>query len=103
LRWWMKWAAPTAKRMPNALAQRRASSIQVSSRRHSADPSATVINSGMPTPTTAALRLPVELPEIIRCNQGHSRVVDLGENSDRFHEPRPGDAYGNLLDHHIAE
>ena len=59
--------APTAKRMPKALAQRRASSIQVWSCRQMASPSATDIRTGMPTPSTAkTMWKPREVPIVAR-------------------------------------
>src|ERR1700687_1761884 len=55
--------APTAKRMPNALDPRRASSIQASSRRQRASASATHMSSGSPTPRTAkTMWNPSEVP-----------------------------------------
>src|SRR6266850_2458539 len=59
--------APTAKRIPNALDHRRASTIHASSRRHRARPSATDMSSGMPTPSTAkTMWKPSEVPIVAR-------------------------------------
>jgi len=61
--------APTANRMPKALDQRRASSIQLSSWRHSARPSATDMRSGSPTPSTAkTMWNPSDVPIVARAS-----------------------------------
>src|SRR5216683_4022592 len=59
--------APTAKRIPNALDHRRASTIQASSRRHKARPSAIHMRRGSPTPRTAkTMWNPSEVPIVAR-------------------------------------
>src|SRR5713226_5882021 len=59
--------APTAKIRPKAFDQRRASAIQAGSCRQSPMASATAINNGIPTPSTAkTMWNPSEVPMIAR-------------------------------------
>ena len=59
--------APIANRMPKAEDQRRASAIQVPSRRHKPMPSAVAMSSGTPTPRTAnTIWKPSDVPMLAR-------------------------------------